>query len=262
MHWVIQENMHRENGIEELLSLLDRAGISYSLHKVVPFVGEIEPDIDPKDHVMVVGSYSMRHVARRKGWVPGVFDLGDLTYQDHIEHWGDHMLNADAVFCRFDEVLEKIPSDWTEFFLRPVVDSKFFAGAVFEYGQFEDWQRKVITVHEEDELSVRANTQVMACSTKVILREYRTWVVDGRVVTASLYKQGNKVLYSSDVDQDILDFAQARASEWQPRRAFVLDVALMPDGSKKVVETNTFNAAGLYAANVGRIVDAIMGMEF
>ena len=44
-------------------------------------------------------------------------------------------------------------------------------------------------------------------------------------------------------------------------RAFVLDVADTLEGPK-VIEVNNFNSAGLYACDVGKIVDAVEAMEF
>jgi hypothetical protein len=47
---------------------------------------------------------------------------------------------------------------------------------------------------------------------------------------------------------------------WQPQRAFVLDVAETADGPK-IVEINTLNSAGFYAADIQRIVLALEELE-
>ena len=211
---------------------------------------------------MVFGTYALRHVAKRKGWTPGSFDLGHLTYQDHVARWGDHMLNGDAVFCRFDRVLERLPEGMVEFFIRPVGDSKFFAGMMTTRGQFEDWARGVVALGEDDGSGLRAGTEVMFCAEKVIRREYRLWVVDEDIVTASLYKQGDRVLHAPEVEDDVLAFGRARVQEWSPARAYAVDVARLGDGSLKIVETNTINAAGFYAADVARLVGALEAMTF
>lgn len=260
MHWIIQDNLHHDQSIEKLLETLARAGIPHTLHKVIPFVGEIEPDISPEGHVMVVGSYSLRHVARRKGWVPGCFDLGDLSYADHVAHWGDHMLNADAVYCPFQAAPEHMAEG--EYFLRPVVDSKFFAGTVMARSEFTTWWEKVVVLEEDTGNSLRGSTEIMIARPKTISREYRFFIVDGEVVTGSLYKRGGRVLYSSEIDEDVLAYAQARVDEWRPARGFVIDVALLPDGEMKIIETNTLNAAGMYHSNVGKLVGAIEAMTF
>jgi len=260
MYWVIQENTFNEAGMNELIEILERADIPHSIHKVVPFVGDIIPDVNPDDNVIVMGSYALRHIAKRYAWVPGSFDLGDLTYQDHIAKWGEHMLNYGSIFCSFKESAALVKPE--PFFCRPVIDSKNFAGAIFYNDEFSEWWEQVVILEEDDGSNLRGSTEIMISPIKNILREYRNWVVDGKVITSSLYKIGNRVQYSSDVDDDIIQFAQDRVNEWQPKRAFVIDIALLENGEKKIVETNTFNAAGLYAANIGKLVDAIEQMEF
>lgn len=258
MHWCLQNNLFRERGFEELVDILERAGIPYSEHKVIPFVGELHPDVDIAGPVICMGSYSMRHVAKRKGWWPGVFDLEFFDYEAQKRAWPGHMLNYDLVVARLDAILDVLPAE--EVFMRPIADSKFFAGGVMNRAEITDMVTKVVDLKEDYGDSLSASTLVMAASTKVILREYRTWVVAGRVATASLYKSGNRVLYSDVVDQDVIEYANARAAEFSPLEAYVLDVAIVENGLK-VVEANTFNAAGLYSANVGLIVDAIERLE-
>lgn len=256
---MLQSGFESERGIRALVAFLERIQIPHSFHKVVPFVGELVPDINPEGTVVVFGSYSMRHVAKRKGWVPGSFDLADITYADHVARWSNHMLNGDAVFCRFEEVPKHLGDEPK--FLRPVVDSKFFTGTVMGREEFLEWHRKVVDLGDDYGDGVRADTMVLVATPKNIQQEYRVWVVDGQVATASLYKRGGRALYHSDVDEQVLSFAAARAKEWEPARAFVLDVAVTETGLY-VIETNTLNAAGLYAADVCKLVGAIEAMSF
>ena len=259
MYWVIQSNLTHGRDVQELPPILERAGIPYSLHKVVPFVGDIEPDVNPEGNVIVIGAYSLRNLAKRKGWIPGSFDLADLTYEEHFAHWGAYMLNRDAIFCTFEDAPKHFHAE--RLFMRPVVDSKFFSGAVISREELLHWHHKVLELKEDDGSNLRGSTMVLLATLKNIQREYRIWVVDGRVVTASLYRQGYNVIYCSDVEPMILDFAQARADEWSPQRAYVLDIALTPAGLH-IIETNTLNAAGLYAADISKLVAAIEDMSF
>jgi hypothetical protein len=270
VHWVLQHNLYHEQGMRDLIAFLERMDIPHSEHKIIPFVGEIEPDIDIEGNVICIGSYSMRHLAKRKGWVPGVFDLGGITYRECIEKWGTDMLNHDAVIVPLHEAVatfDKVQEDGLVF-VRPIADSKDFAGAVFDLGQLEYLWKGIHSLGEEaDPAGLRRDTLVMISAPKNIAREYRFWIVDGNVVTGSQYKLGNRILYSGDIDRDVETFAHSRVvpisvDKWNPLRAFVLDVALMRDGSKKVVELNTLNAAGLYAADVGKLVSAIEDMRF
>jgi hypothetical protein len=59
-----------------MVETLDRFELPYSVHRVVPFVGELLPEPElTTDDVICIGSYSMRHAAKKYGWNPGVFDL-------------------------------------------------------------------------------------------------------------------------------------------------------------------------------------------
>lgn len=271
MYWVIQHNFghdvpeifrHREEGMEELLRVLERMNIPHSVHDVVPFSGELIPPVDPPNPVIAIGAYSMINYARQHGWYPGVFSNDNFDFRVWRQHWDDRCLNNDAQIHNFAEV----PEQDGPFFMRPTMDSKQFAGAVFDYPEYLEWRHRVVDLQEDTGSTLKPETPVLVCSPKEILREYRLWVVDHNVVTASLYKLGSRVVYNEDVDRDVLYFGATIVSSmppkrWVPDRAFVLDVALTPDGYK-IVEINSINAAGLYAANVGKLVAALDGMHY
>lgn len=76
MHWILQNNLFQEKEWDSLVSALERFQLPYSVHKVIPFIGELVPEPTPKDEkVICLGSYSMRHSAKKHGWNPGVYDL-------------------------------------------------------------------------------------------------------------------------------------------------------------------------------------------
>jgi hypothetical protein len=108
VYWVVQSNLYGEEGFESLDAALERLGLPYSLHKVVPFVGTLEPDVDPPPGpVIVMGSYTLARVARERGWSPGAF-LDNLDFQVQREHWGELFLNHDAQVLRFADVPEQL----------------------------------------------------------------------------------------------------------------------------------------------------------
>jgi len=164
MHWIMQENLFNEQGYSDAIDIFKRFNIPYSIHKVIPFIGELEPDISPEGNVICVGSYSMRHIAKRKGWYPGVFDLEPVNFNEQMKHWNQFMLNRDAVVSRFADA--KIESG--EAFLRPIEDSKVFAGRVFTDQQLIDWQRAVIDMGEDDGSTLNSDTLIQVCPVKPI----------------------------------------------------------------------------------------------
>lgn len=264
MHWIIQTNLFQEVGTQRLIEVLCRERYTFSMHKVVPFVGEIIPDIDPEGPVIVVGSYSMRHVAKRKEWKPGVFDMDHLTFEMMKEHWGENLLNYDGRVVKFGDLYDgQLCAAWlpNTFFIRPEADTKYFAGTVISIDDLEDWHKNILSLgHEQADLRLNINTPVIVASPKQIYQEHRFWVVDGVVVTNSQYKAGNKVIHAPYTDLHIIDFAREMAKKFQPQRAFVLDVALTPDGCK-IIEVNNINSAGFYQANIDALVYALVTMK-
>jgi hypothetical protein len=263
LHWVIQDNIHKERGYDELIRVLEVMDFPYSFHKVIPFVGNIEPDAHFKNPVICIGSYSMRHVAMKKQWRPGVFDMKMYNHMVCALHWKHHMLNENCSYCYFGEARPPIYGttlgDMDQFFIRPNDDSKYFTGTLMSPQEFYEWQHKVRDLGEDDGSGLRNDTVVLIAPPKEIYQEIRCWIVDQKVVTASVYKTGDKVGYSECIDRYVIDFAFRRAVEWQPLRAYVMDIARTAKGLK-IIEAQTINSCGFYAANMGKLVSAIDDM--
>lgn len=288
MHWILQNNIFREEAFDRLLEVLARFEIPHSERRVVPFIGVLVPigveidtiDIDTyedkeleelKGNVICMGSYSMRHAAKKYGWAPGVFDLMETgTFQKCMEHWGALMLNADSVVMPFKDA--SWPSG--ERFIRPTDDSKHFAGKMMEADEFREWQTQVCVLKLDFGNSLTPETLIQIARPKKIYAEYRCWVVDGHIVTMSLYKRGDTVIYKNMDDvlgYEALTFANQVLKTknnstsitlstvndgWKPARAFCLDVCETDEGWK-VVEINTLNSCGFYAANLTSLVLAL-----
>ncbi len=267
MWWVIQSNIYQEENYENLLATLERCGLRYSVHKAVPFIGVIEPEpeIPAGMDVIVMGSYSLAHHARNRGWKPGAF-VDNLDFEIQREHWSDRMLNADAQIFAFGD----IPFQRAPFFVRPVLDTKTYTGLVTDWGKYEEWRDNMRRLPEcndpvNDPLSISVHTladPTMVCRKKEIWNETRTWIIDQRVVTCSGYKVGTIKRYTSpeQVDQRIVDYANECAQVWSPNRAYVLDVADTADGLK-IVEINNLNSAGWYKADMQKLVMALEDMS-
>lgn len=264
MHWIIQEGF---SDFIPLIETLERFNISYSLHKVVPFTGELvpEPKLDT-NNVICFGSYSMRHTSKKYGWYPGIFDVGHHDFLVQRSHWGELMLNHDSKILPIRDV-------WLErnSFIRPIDDSKTLNGRVWTPEEFAEWKPKA--------KDILWDLIVQISPVKEIWSEYRFWIVDERIITASQYKIGDRVSYPPIVDQRFHNFALGVAGsefyllphaerqtrytgrKWRPEKAFVLDLCETPDGIK-IVEINTINSAGLYAADVQKLVMALHSMRF
>lgn len=261
MHWLLQENNFNEPGWAMLKNILEKTETPHTIHKVVPFVGEIIPDIDPEGPVVCMGSYSLRHVAKRKGWTPGVWDLEPHTYADCCVNWQWEMLNYEASMIKLKNIFSYV-QDNNHYFIRPNGDNKYFSGGVKSSSDIE-YIHKCVANLKEDEIyyGLNMDTDIIINEVMDIYSEYRNWIIDGQLITSSLYKMGAKVIYSDEVDSEVTDYVKKMVDIWQPERAFVIDVAKTEMGMR-IVEINTLNAAGFYAGDTYKLFEAIEGMKY
>lgn len=255
MQWILQPF----EDTQKLADALDRLGIPFSWHKVVPFVGDLipEPEIPDPASVVLFGSYGMWRWAEARHMKPGVFRL--RPFVDEVP-WQPFMLNGpDAVFLTISQFDSQLTDADTLWFSRPAADSKEQPGAVRSARELRETARKVMSLRP-DEIprgSLRPDTLMMLTRPAHILKEWRIWVVGDQVVTYSLYKEGARVTYRPEIDDDALGFARmlvARNPAYSP--AYVMDICRTDDGLR-LLETNCINAAGFYAADVVRLASAI-----
>ena len=255
MYWIIQNNTANEAKWIDLLEILGRFHIPFSVHKVIPFAGELlDPPTIEHNNVICMGAYWLRHYAKKQGYNPGVFDLDEFDFTKQLEHWGDHMLNADSQVVRFADANPELSA----FFCRPILDSKSFAGAMFDRQDFMDWKRRVVVL--EHDSTVGPDTMIQICGRKTIHAEYRFFVVNGRIATASMYRSGGQTFFKNVDDRGVWgylhDYVNARVAEWNPVGSMCLDVAETPDGLR-IVEINTLNSSGFYDIDMQRLVFAL-----
>ena len=259
MHWVIQNHFFSQVYFDTLCRQLESYGISYSCVQVSASLLQIKPEIESQESLIIVmGSSSLGKIAKQRKWTPGYFD-NNLDYRLYMQHYGSDMLNEQAVIAP----LGQLQPAWEKFFIRPVSDKKTFSGTVMNCAEFSDMQQHAATDigQQPSAVAFDQNDIVVIAPLQTIYAEYRFWVVDARIVTSSRYRLGKKGMFSSDVDERITAFAQKQIDKWQPDRAFVIDIADTEDGLK-VIEINAINSSALYAANAGKLINAIEAMSF
>ena len=258
MQWLLQEF----EDTRKLAEALDQLGYAYTWHKIIPFTDEItpEPVIDDPDRVLLFGAYSLWRYAQIKVLKPGVFKIRPFVNE---VAWHPQMLNGvDALFLELREIPSQLPDDGRDWFFRPVEDSKEVPGRVETATAIHSIANSVLAL-SEDEIpggSLRHDTRMMLTRPVRILKEWRVWVVNNKLVTFSLYKEGKRVIYRREIDEDALEFAQSLV-EANPgyAAAYVMDVCRTGDGLK-LLETNCINAAGFYSADLLKLTSELQGL--
>lgn len=256
MRWLIQKGLYNEDSFQSLLRTLESGSINYQVVKVVPFSDILipEPVLEDKK-VFAFGALTMHEIAKKRGWVPGVFSNDSFNYKTMVDNIGEYALNHDAQFVNFGDI--EIDSSK---FIRPIHDTKSFTGAVFTKEAFKVWQQQqtFAVSSSESYTTLRPETECLVAELKTIAREIRFFIVDGEISTASNYKFFDSPFYSSEIAEEAFDFVRKVLSLWQPDKAFALDVAYTFDKSGnleyKVVEINSISGSAFYAADISKLV--------
>lgn len=251
MHWLIQDCENIAPNSDNIIEACQQLGVGYSMvqypgvipctHKAGMPYGSVQfaRDADEWDDTLGVANY----VFHTPAW------------PEQVEVWGDDFLNYDAASCAFQSVPKR-----ERFFVKPEFEDKAFAGVVCTWDQYCKWRAQIIAGDCSGYSNLTPDTCVVYADVKPISHEYRFFVVDGEVVTGSLYREGvarrplpffDSPWYSGDID----DFARKRAREhWL--RTYCLDIAVSDD-KLKILEINCINSSGLYACDAVEIVKAL-----
>lgn len=257
MHWLIQRGFDSDRYYLQLIETLERMEVSHSFCTVVPFSDSdegivLESELPVDVPIYCYGSYSLSKHAVRRGYFPGAFIDSASAMDNLLEKYSDNMLNYDMIVGE----LQNVNPTADRFFFKPAEDTKAFNAEVTTLEEFNTFKSRVIAAGTEEFSTVYPHTKVVISSVKNIEREFRFFVVWGKVITWSQYKIGDRVVYDSNVDEYIIDYAQRMVDMYKPDHAFVIDIALT-EGELKVIEVNSINSSGLYAINLPKLVDAI-----
>lgn len=203
-------------------------------------------DWDAYGPILPCGSVQLvRHLKRSKR-------LGRYIHHDDIsfgastwqETLGNRMLNADGRVVLAREVPAILAKG--DAHIRPNAEDKVFHARVFDLPQWN-------SVVEERGLS--PETSCWLSSVKPIKAEWRCWIVGGRLVEASQYRQDGQKAWVRGVPPEVTAFVEQVATTWLPAPCVVVDIADTAEGLR-VLEFNPIHGAGWYAADVPTILRA------
>lgn len=284
MIWLLQTNIAQDDKFDQIVDVLDKNNIEYKFVQTIPFFDAVIEDgvdinqynedniphlsLDGKDScIMTIGSYTLAKVAKEKEWEPTKSLVSDNFNINNLkDKYGKHnLLNGESIEGNMKNISIPDDKDWDYFFARPLEDTKSFSGEVFTREEFNDFSRNIVDINEKD---LNGDTPIIISPVKEILSEYRLFVIDGVIVTGSMYRvldTTRSVLIPLNEDErnreevECLEFANEMLNIYQPERAFVLDVAMTPFGGK-IIEINNINSSGFYEADIESIIISLNEM--
>jgi hypothetical protein len=258
MYYIIQEAFqHEREEWKDLIHSLERLELSYEIIKVLPFTDEIEFKTERED-IFCFGGLKLARLSKKQNWYPGCVMTHNHNFNVYKNYYKENLLNYNSKIFKFSDDFE-----WDgDFFVRPVLDSKVFTGKVFSP---EDWRKerdRLLNNLKKDRenglitTSLTEATEIQVTTVKCIEKEFRFWIVNGEIVTSSLYRTGCFINYSDVVDTEATEFCKQMMEVFQLAEAFVMDVCLT-DGEWKIIECGCINCAGFYRANIPKLLMAV-----
>jgi hypothetical protein len=170
------------------------------------------------------------------------------------KHWKDFMLNSEGNITSFKEFINEKYEDDKSFFIRPDADDKSFAGIVMSFGDIKNFIENAVKF---DNVILTENTKILVNTPYNIEKEWRNYIVDGKVVTSSLYRKNFKLFKDGiDIPESMIKFVEDRCKEYTPHAIFAMDIALC-NGEYFIIECGCMNSVGLYHCDKDKLINAI-----
>lgn len=240
-----------------------------------------EPELEalPENaNVIAMGSIGFCRAIRlgRPGWAPGVWD-NDRSVAMHAVHdvIGGRFLNEHGRYYPWARIKQAPGLIFDRFgghvFLKPSVCNKRFDGCTVDIAVFDQFEESLTAngrAVPDDELILVAPSYPPGS----IRAEWRFFVADGEVITGCQVRRDGKL----DLQPECHVLAQQLAMNIARQKlgtdpVWVVDVCevggviqpntLMPrheyEARFKIVELNTFSAAGIYCVDYDKLIEAV-----
>ena len=148
-----------------------------------------------------------------------------FDYSNYALRYSKSLLNYPFASVTFHELCWKrdefFPNSASAVFIRPDTGLKSIDGQLVPYAGFDSWARK------SQLLQLRGAARLIVASPRAITEEYRCVIVDDQLIASSKYRPD----YSIACPQAICDYVHHISNTISPpSRAYVVDVAVTPDG--------------------------------
>lgn len=269
--WVIEKGIFDEEDVKQnLIDVVKSRGCEVREIKYYGFDSSIEGVSDLEDKCVVAMSSlnACKKAKRTHRWYPGYWcDWNKLSCQSYYSHWFDYVLNWDGEFIPWKIVKKNIEGLYIEYadvyggngvlFIRPDTNDKVFSGEPVAKREFDRFALMIDNYLGENESPL-----CVVAPTKTILREWRFFVSEGKIITGSLYKEKDNIKYERSWPKEAEELVEKAASEWMPHPICCIDVAEIDNKRNGrieyyILECGSVNCAGLYASDLEKIVDEI-----
>jgi len=275
VNWIIDKNIFEDyedklatailNSGSNLLFYDDSNGLT-----IGDFLGKKIRQSAEEEVIIFHGSLQHGRRLSKLPYYPGIYlTLENYECYKYYGKFGEHLLNSNYMMMGLNDVLRnenRIFYRFTDFynpiksiFIRPSDGFKSFPGQTLPIVNF-DQEFDILT---KSYGGLDTDILCVVSPGKDIVEEYRFIVIDGKVVSGSLYMDRNnreewKAYYDKVCeDQKAFDFAVEMSKIYQPDKAYTIDVCKLSNGEYKMIELNSFCCASMYGNDYDKVVSAV-----
>ena len=245
MKILLQSNIWNEYGYTRFLNSIIDQHIVFQEVDLIPFTEEFQQEVNIEPTV-IFGSNRFVNVCRAKGY-PTFKSFEPIEDFYPKRFW----INGNGEWVKWGDLKIETPK-----FIKPKTE-KFFTGLVVE--KQEDLEKVQLATsfieNEDDEL-------IWVADPVRIVQEIRFFIIGGKIITASKYKDHGIVKHQEVFKEGIPFYAYMIAEMILEEggnidNAFVMDLGLTLHDDWRIVELNNLNSAGLYECNTDAIIRAL-----
>ncbi len=269
--WLIEDYEH-DSSLIPLMDEIKAQGMDLEIAKYEPWESGEFNQYPNEDCVVFYGTLNLgKQLCKQKGWIPGVYcNWQNLCCVTYYSYWAKYLFNQDYIMLPLLEIKRREVEIFGDFggddciFFRPNSGAKTFTGQILKREEI-DKEFKLF----ESYAALPLDQIITIISTpKLIDKEWRFVVVDGKVIAQSQYKdnvEGTIRGQNSEIEPVIKEGSNVgaillaekiAAEEWQPDRAYTLDIC-QQDDAWYLLEANSFSCSGLYKCDPKPIVKEI-----
>lgn len=267
LKWIVEtSNLDHQNN-QHLIEVLKGKGYEVFEIKYIPFDPDpLKTPFKEDDCVVVFGSINLlKKINRQHKWVPGTLcNFEELKCSSYYPKMYDKMFNQKICFFPFgllknnyffDRIMERFTDLYDgKLFIRPDDNEKSFDGQLIDRKGLDEFLKISSCYSTEDNLMV----MVAEAEIDYINDEYRFIAVDDKIVAGSRYRLDGALSISPKIPEPTLFFANyiLETIKGLPK-VFCLDVCRNQFNEPSVLEIGALTAAGLYACDLSKMVDAV-----
>lgn len=196
--WAVQGGIINDDDAQGMLDAFKALNLPYEILQVAPFDYENIPDVNYKGHIIPYGGTKFIDALRLiKPWV--CFFNDNFKYHLAIEKYEKYMFNSDGEYMKMSRFSPSNYKKGEYLFIRPDKDIKEFPGNTIKPEDFMTWYRSL----QGKGMDVNEDTETIVSQSSNINREWRTFVVDGNIISASQYRKDHYLTKNADVPEAV-----------------------------------------------------------